>query len=110
MEIRVSEDKPVASPDGNEPFKISFDEAVSFFQAVCDDALCSACGTAEWEIPTIKGDDNICALKKSGLSVNGRSILNLEIECLNCGLLRAHRVARIREWIDSPKSVEIDDE
>ncbi|WP_460103875.1 hypothetical protein [Pseudomonas sp. H1_D04] len=106
----MSEDKTVASHDGAKPLRISFDEAVSFFEAVCEDALCSACGTAEWEIPTIKGDDDTCALKKSGLSVNGKSILNLEIECLNCGLLRAHRALRIKEWVDSPESVEIDDE
>ena len=93
-----------------EPIQIGFDDAVAFFEADCDDALCAACGKAELEIPTAKGNDDLCFLIKSGLSKGGSPVLNLEIECMNCGLLRTHRASRIREWLDNPPTDEGDDE
>ncbi|WP_146038488.1 MULTISPECIES: hypothetical protein [unclassified Pseudomonas] len=102
--------KPAVVSTAAAPLTIAFDEAVTFFETVCKGAVCSACGASQWEIPTAKGNDDECLLRLSGLSRNGVSVLNLEIECLNCGLMRTHRADKVREWLDKPSHEEAENE
>lgn len=85
----------------NEPLDITFDSAVLFFENVCKDATCPACGEKKWEIPTQAGNDELCLLVRSNILLDGQRIFDLVIECRTCGFIRTHRSGKITEWLDS---------
>lgn len=92
-----------AESDSVKEIELAFDDAVSFFESVCKDAQCTSCGGDRWEIPTAKGNNDLCLIRKSGIKQNNASVYNLTIECLICGNVRTHRVGKILEWLNAQK-------
>lgn len=88
---------------------VSFDDAVRFFVALTQGGKCFACGTDNWNISTMEGNDNYCFFKAAGGKVQGVSIYNLEIECANCGLIRAHRADILEKWLSNNPSPAMSD-
>ncbi|WP_422768371.1 hypothetical protein [Pseudomonas fulva] len=99
-------------PPSFEKPELEFDDAVRFFQTVCDEARCPACGSRKWEIPTTEENDEICLVVRSGIvGPDGSPVFNLAIECRICGFVRVHRADFLLEWVEqNPEHDELDDD
>lgn len=80
--------------------QIKFKEAVRFFVSVASESSCYVCGTDKWEIPFQSEDNSLCFLTPFGAKQGGVGAHILNLECVNCGLIRAHRGETIRTWLD----------
>jgi hypothetical protein len=96
---------------GDEPYKISFSEAVRFFKAVTSPGPCPMCGSVSWQIPIHTQESPVTLVASGMYDADGKPQYELKLSCNTCGFHRAHDARRIRLWLDSnPAEGETSDE
>jgi len=79
---------------------IDFNDAIRYFINVAPGS-CPFCSTNNWTIGIQEQDNTKCYVSPLGFNRLGEPAYKVDVECVECGFIRAHLTRQLMKWIDS---------